>query len=68
MKSTAPPSPADNPPVCGRCRHYYVTWDPRHPHGCRALGFKSAALPSAVVQRTSGRACEFFRPRPGHRR
>lgn len=35
---------------CRACRHYYVTWDRHHPHGCRAMGFKSRSLPSSVVR------------------
>jgi hypothetical protein len=45
---------------CRKCRHYFVTWQESAPHGCRAMGFKSAQLPSVVVYRTSGRACLYF--------
>ena len=38
---------------CRRCEHYYVTWDKKHPHGCRAMGFKSMQLPSLVVDKTT---------------
>ncbi|MBR9981910.1 MAG: uracil-DNA glycosylase [Desulfatitalea sp.] len=46
--------------TCHKCRHYYVTWESAHPHGCRALGFKSKHLPSAVVRSSSGAACLYF--------
>jgi hypothetical protein len=47
-------------PVCRQCIHYYVTWKPGLPHGCRALHFKSQYLPSIVVRSTSGEACHYF--------
>jgi hypothetical protein len=47
-------------PVCRQCVHYYVTWEPGHPHGCRALHFKSQYLPSIEVRRTSGEPCHYF--------
>ena len=46
---------------CYRCTSYYVTWDPSHPHGCRAMGFKTKQLPSVVVFQSSGKPCQFFR-------
>nr|WP_124068833.1 uracil-DNA glycosylase [Filibacter tadaridae] len=42
---------------CFECRHFYVTWDPQNPRGCRAHGFKTRELPSAVVKRSSGMDC-----------
>lgn len=53
---------------CRRCRHYFVTWDDRAPHGCRALQFKSRPLPAQVVQRTSGQQCFSFSPKPPNHR
>ncbi|RLB83827.1 MAG: uracil-DNA glycosylase [Deltaproteobacteria bacterium] len=46
---------------CHRCRHYYVTWDKRFPHGCRAMKFKSKELPSCVVGKSSGMPCLLFK-------
>lgn len=53
-------------PDCLACRSFYVTWDPALPRGCRAFGFRSQALPAAVVSESSGRECDLFerRPRP----
>lgn len=45
---------------CMKCRHYYVTWDPGAPRGCRAFGFKSQAMPSQVVLASSGKPCLNF--------
>ena len=45
---------------CGACKHYYVTWDPKFPKGCRAFQFKTSNLPSMEVFRSSGEACLKF--------
>lgn len=46
---------------CLVCRYYYVTWDERHPHGCRAMNFKSKMIPSVVVMNSSGQQCLLFK-------
>lgn len=48
---------------CMKCAHYYVTWEPQHPRGCRAYGFKSRQMPSVVVKASSGSACLQFTPK-----
>ncbi len=48
---------------CFRCRHFFVTWDPRFPRGCRALGFMGRAVPSDTVRQASGIRCLYFEPR-----
>ncbi|HOJ59736.1 MAG TPA: uracil-DNA glycosylase [bacterium] len=50
--------------VCRQCRYYYITWDPRRPYGCKALGFKSVKIPSQVVYESSGLECQSFQPKP----
>ncbi|MBF0284028.1 MAG: uracil-DNA glycosylase [Magnetococcales bacterium] len=50
---------------CRRCQHYYVTWEAQHPHGCRAMGFKSRLLPALEVRRASGENCRAFQAKPG---
>lgn len=45
---------------CKRCIYYYVTWEPRQPHGCKMFGFKSFAIPSLEVRKSSGKPCEAF--------
>ena len=42
---------------CFQCRHFYITWDQKHPKGCKAMGFKSVEMPSVVVLRSSGVEC-----------
>ena len=45
---------------CRNCRHYYITWDKKFPHGCKAAGFKSGRVPAAEVLAVSGKACLSF--------
>jgi hypothetical protein len=47
--------------TCHQCTHYYVTWDPHFPHGCRAMGFKSRCYPIDAVRREmQGKDCLAF--------
>ncbi|WP_378127978.1 uracil-DNA glycosylase [Cohnella boryungensis] len=48
---------------CMKCKHFYVTWDPRFPKGCKAFGFKSHTLPSLTVRSSSGQPCMMFEPK-----
>ncbi len=45
---------------CRKCRHYFVTWNPNFPFGCRAMGFSSKQLPSLDVFMNSGMVCKAF--------
>ena len=45
---------------CRKCGHYYVTWDGKHPKGCRYYGFKSQSEPSLAVYESSGEPCKAF--------
>jgi hypothetical protein len=47
-------------PNCLSCRHFYITYEPAHPYGCRAMNFKSKEMPSLVVFRNSGMDCQAF--------
>ncbi|NMA01590.1 MAG: uracil-DNA glycosylase [Clostridia bacterium] len=46
---------------CYKCQYFYVTWDKKFPRGCKALGFKSAQLPSLEVYKTSKMPCLYFK-------
>ncbi len=48
---------------CHRCVYYFVTWEAHQPHGCKAYGFKSRAIPSQVVLSSSGSPCTYFTPK-----
>ena len=45
---------------CLACRYFYITYEPSHPYGCKALSFKARELPSRVVYISSGMACQSF--------
>ncbi len=45
---------------CKSCCHYYITWDPRHPYGCRGFKIKSKENPAQLVLRNSGKQCQLF--------
>ena len=47
-------------PNCYGCRNFYITYEPSHPYGCRAMGFKSKKLPALVVFESSGMECQLF--------
>ncbi|MEZ4330604.1 MAG: uracil-DNA glycosylase [Myxococcota bacterium] len=51
-------------PDCLHCVHYFVTWEPAKPRGCRAYAFKSEDLPSDVVFESSGEPCRLFERKP----
>lgn len=48
---------------CMKCIHFYVTWDPKFPKGCRAFGFKTQTMPSITVLSSSGSPCMNFQPK-----
>jgi hypothetical protein len=48
---------------CRRCNFFYITWDKRFPYGCKAMGFKTALMPSMEVRQASGVGCLRFEPR-----
>jgi len=45
---------------CSDCAHYFITYNPTFPHGCRAVGFKSKVLPDRAVAAHSELPCQFF--------
>lgn len=51
----------DNKINCRMCVHFYVTWEPKTPYGCRGMGFKTVQMPSAVVRKMSGSSCQLFK-------
>jgi len=53
---------------CHHCEHYYVTWDKEFPHGCRAMGFKSAQIPSVTVLMHSDQPCQFYKKKERKKR
>jgi hypothetical protein len=49
-----------NRPNCFGCRNFFITHEPSHPYGCRAMGFKSKNIPSQVVFESSGMECQLY--------
>jgi len=47
-------------PQCLKCSHYFATYDQTSPRGCKAYGFRSSAMPSAVIKRETGSECLKF--------
>jgi len=57
---------AEEQPRCVHCRHYFVTYQPHHPHACRYFGIRTPGPPSIAVLRSSGESCRAFEKRvPG---
>jgi hypothetical protein len=44
--------------TCHGCKHFYITYDPNFPYGCRILGFKSRRLPHVEVEAASYLPCQ----------
>jgi hypothetical protein len=45
---------------CYKCEHFVVTWDKKHPRGCKLFNFKSERMPSYPVKEDSGIDCLGF--------
>lgn len=56
-------APFSGRPNCMRCAHFFITYDPFFPNGCRAMNFKSRGLPQDEVRTASGAGCLSFRER-----
>ena len=49
-----------NNPNCNKCKHFYVTYKPKLPHGCKAFRVISKKLPYLEVKNISGIDCALF--------
>lgn len=47
--------------ACGRCEHYFVSFEAARPHGCKVFGFKSSQPPSFEVFAATGMNCAQFK-------
>lgn len=54
--------------TCLKCAHYYITFDPSFPYGCRALDFKCRRLPHYEVAAASNLPCQSFVAKPNQRK
>jgi hypothetical protein len=51
------------PSLCLKCKHYFVTFDPLTPHGCRTFQLKSRQMPDRIVHTHSEEECHGFAPK-----
>ena len=51
-------------PNCLRCKHFFITWEPQRPRGCKLFGFKGMMMPSMTVFQTTGQHCPKFEEKP----
>ena len=49
-----------NRPNCWKCRYFKISWDPKFPYKCEAMGFKCQRLPCMQVLSIDGRDCQWF--------
>jgi hypothetical protein len=54
-------SSPNSQPNCFKCQFFYITYEPSHPYGCRAMSFKSKEIPSTVTYVSSGMVCQMFK-------
>jgi hypothetical protein len=47
-------------PKCTQCRHYYITWDPKIPNGCRRFGIQCKDQPSRIVAQAGEGECQGY--------
>lgn len=47
-------------PNCKECRHFYITWNPQTPNGCRRFGIQCKDRPSQIVAMAGQGECQGF--------
>lgn len=50
-------------PSCMKCKHYFSSFNPQSPRGCRLFNFSSNKFPSMVVKEQTGAPCKGFEAR-----
>lgn len=45
---------------CLKCKHYFNTYDPALPRGCKLFKLKSKIFPSDLVKKETGSECQGF--------
>ena len=48
---------------CMKCIHYFSTFDPTRPRGCKLYGMKTAQFPNILVKKETGKECLGFQER-----
>ena len=49
---------------CHGCQHFFITYDPHRPWGCRNFGFKGKNLPAQTVYEATGIQCAYYLKKP----
>ena len=52
-----------NNPICNECQHFYITYKPKFPYGCKAFQVISKKLPYLEVKNISVINCALFSKR-----
>ena len=45
---------------CCNCKHFYITYKPKFPYGCKAFGIISRNIPFLEIKQVSGTNCALF--------
>lgn len=51
-------------PNCRQCKHFFITFDPKAPYGCRKFQFKGAQIPSQSVAQVGAGECQAYEAKP----
>jgi hypothetical protein len=55
-------------PQCRDCKHFFITFQPGTPYGCRRFSLKSRDLPSQIVAMAGMGECQGFEPKASAKR
>ena len=50
-------------PDCLKCRHFYITWSPGTPNGCRRFGIQCKDSPTKIIASAGLGDCQGFEPK-----
>jgi hypothetical protein len=50
-------------PNCVQCKHFYITWNPKIPNGCKKFGIQCQDKPSNIVAAAGMGDCQGFEPK-----
>ncbi len=46
--------------TCKDCLHYYITYDPNNPNGCKIFNFKAKKMPIQILLDQGEKSCLAF--------
>jgi hypothetical protein len=47
-------------PNCHQCKHFYITWNPKIPNGCKKFQIQCKDQPSAIVAAAGQGECQGY--------